>query len=240
MVRILLLGLAGGIAFAGVYAATTPRQAPLVQPALASTDETSSDTRTVRNVTPDILTAPPLMLSPLVRVAPIEEPVEDEPRPARSERLALPVIETAGLLRAGAKTVRLAGIEAPAADALCGAEKTWPCGRMAKAALQRFLRGRSIECAVSPDNAPAGHAALPEETDCAVGGLDIARWLVAEGWAKPSGRFEAEGETARRGGKGLWSETRPDIGADAQTAQAAPASSPDRAMDMSLRVSGMP
>jgi endonuclease YncB( thermonuclease family) len=240
MVRILLLGLAGGIAFAGVYTATAPRQAPLVQPALASTDETSSDTRHVRNVTPDILTAPPLMLSPLVRVAPVEEPAEDEPRPARSERLALPVIETVGLLRAGTKTVRFAGINAPAADAVCGAEKTWPCGRMAKAALQRFLRGRSVECAVSPDNAPAEAATQPEETDCAVGGVDIARWLVAEGWAKPSGRFEAEGEMARRAGKGLWSETRPDISADAQTAQAAPASSPDRAMDMSLRVSGMP
>jgi endonuclease YncB( thermonuclease family) len=232
MVRILLLGLAGAAAFAGVYAATAPRQ-PLM-PALASADAALlAGTTQVRNVTPDLLTAPPVMLSPLVRVEPVDEPAPDEPRPARNQRLDRPLVEAAGLLRAGAKTVRIGGIEAPAADAVCGAEKTWPRGRMAKAALQRLLRGRSVECLI-----PAGAASLPEETDCAIGGTDLAQWLVAEGWAKPSGRFEAEGEKARRAGKGLWSETRPD--AAPRTAQAAPASSPDSAIDMSLRVSAMP
>ena len=238
MFRILILGLAGAAAFAGVYIATAPRQT--LMPALASADAAlPAGTTQVRNVTPDILTSPPVMLSPLVRVAPAQEPAPDEPPPARTERLALPVVEAAGLLRAGTTIVRLDGIEAPAADALCGTEMTWPCGRMAKAALRRFLRGRSVECAFSPDNGPAGADSLPAETDCAVGGSDLARWLVAEGWAKPADRFEAEGEMARRAGKGLWSETRPDIDAP-RAAQAAPASSPDSAIDMSLRVSAMP
>ena len=232
MFRILILGLAGAAAFAGVYAATAPRQA-LMQPALASADTASLANPTqIRNVTPDILTAPPVMLSPLVRIAPAHEPAPEKPRPARTERLDRPLVEAAGILKAGLKSVRLDGVNVPPVDAVCGSEKTWPCGRMAKAALQRFLRGRSIECAV-----PADEESLPAETDCAVGGTDIARWLVAEGWAKPSGRFEAEGEMARRAGKGLWSETRPDA---PRTAQAAPASSPDRAIDMSLRVSAMP
>lgn len=234
MFRILILGLAGAAAFAGVYAATAPRHTPLMQPALASADATlPAVTTQVRNVTPDILTAPPVMLSPLVRIVPAHEPAPEKPRPARTERLDRPLVEAAGLLRADTKAVRLGGIAIPAADAVCGAD--WPCGRMAKAALQRFLRGRSVECAV-----PAGADSLPEETDCAVGGTDIARWLVAEGWAKPSGRFEAEAEMARRAGKGLWSETRPDVGVAPRTAQAAPASSPDRAIDMSLRVSATP
>lgn len=233
MFRILTLGLVGAAAFAGVYAATAPRQT-LMQPAPASADAAlPASTTQVRNVTPDILTAPPVMLSPLVRVEPAHEPATDEPRPARTERLVLPVVEAAGVVGAGTKTVRLGGIEAPPPDAVCGAETTWPCGRMAKAALQRFLRGRSVECVV-----PAGKDSLPVETDCAIAGIDIARWLVAEGWAKPSGRFQAEAEMARRAGKGLWSGTRPD--AVPVSAQAAPASSPDSAIDMSLRVSGMP
>ena len=236
MFRILTLGLAGAAAFAGVYAATAPRQT-LMQPVASADAALPANTTQIRNVTPDILTAPPVMLSPLVRVEPVGEPAPDEPRPARTQRLVLPVVEAAGVVRAGTKTVRLGGIEAPPPDAVRGSEKTWPCGRMAKAALQRFLRGRSVECAISPDNGPAGEDSLPAETDCAVGGSDIARWLVAEGWAKPAGRFEAEADAARRAGKGLWSETRPDA---PRTAQAAPASSPDSAIDMSLRVSAMP
>jgi endonuclease YncB( thermonuclease family) len=235
MFRILILGLAGAAAFAGVYAATAPRQ-PASQPLLASAVATlPADTTQIRNVTPDILTAPPVMLSPLVRVEPAHEPAPEKPRPARTERLDRPLVEAAGILKAGTKSVRLAGVDVPPVDAVCGSEKAWPCGRMAKAALQRFLRGRSVECAV-----PAGEDSLPAETDCAVGGTDIAQWLVAEGWAKPSSRFEAEAEMAHRAGKGLWSETRPDIGAAPKTAQAAPASSPDSAIDMSLRVSAMP
>lgn len=247
MIRFVLIGLAGGTAFAAVYVVGSPdRAAPSRQtpayasaPVRAATPKSLADPlpdRSVRDVTPALLTAAPVMAGPLVRVDPVVRAETPTPkkRQARTERLALPIVEAAGIFQAGSRRVRLAGVEAPPVDATCGGVAAWPCGRMAKAALQRFIRGRSIECAV-----PAGSAALPKETDCAVGGADIARWLVAEGWAKPAGRFSEEGEAARRAGKGLWSETRPAIGAR-RTAQAAPASSPESALDMSLRVSSMP
>ncbi|MYZ50263.1 thermonuclease family protein [Rhizobiales bacterium L72] len=74
---------------------------------------------------------------------------------------------------------------------------------MARTALQRFIRGRAIECEL-PRHAEAKRA---HETRCTVGGDDIALWLVEQGWAKPAGdRYAEAGEKARAERLGLWQE----------------------------------
>jgi endonuclease YncB( thermonuclease family) len=176
--------------------------------------ESADEPTAVRDVTPETMTAPPLITSPLTRV----EPVRVLPQAAaetRMERLHNPVVTAAGVIRTGQREIRLGGIEAPAPHTSCGAgAAAWPCGRLARTALRRFVRGRAIECAV-----PAGADEVPDVAQCDIGGEDISAWLVAQGWAKANGeaysRIEAE---ARAAGLGLWSARRPDLQTDALTA----------------------
>ncbi len=161
---------------------------------------------TIRDVTPPEMTAAPTNTGPLKR---IEQPPAEEQ--ARVERLFNPIVIAAGTIKARGRDIRLAGVSAPSFDQRCGeGEAAWPCGRMARAALRRFIRARAIECDV-----PAGATEIPERADCRVGGEDIAEWLVARGWAKRTGdRYEEQEDTAREAKLGLWSKTRPSTQAD--------------------------
>jgi endonuclease YncB( thermonuclease family) len=155
----------------------------------------------VRNVTPPDMTAAPVITGPLSRVATREDATVETQ--AQVERLFNPIVVAAGTIKAGGRDIALAGIEAPTFDERCGeGDGVWPCGRMARAALRRFVRGRAIECEV-----PAGAGALPERATCRVAGEDLAAWLVAQGWAKRDGDLYGEEEDAAREAKlGLWGE----------------------------------
>ena len=255
MVRTVLLAIAGVAAFAVAYvalapreqrdlatpagpAATAPAPVPAAQTAAAQTPaEIVGEivSRSVRDVTPEDVTAGPLVNGPLTRVAAPARPVDPAPSPAaRSQRLFNPIIASAGVIRARGREIRLAGIVAPEFEARCGqAASKWPCGRMARAALRRFVRGRAIECAI-----PAGAAAIPDAAECSVAGQDLAGWLVAQGWAKRDGDRYAEIEAAAREQRlGLWGDGRPD--AHAVTA-AGLESAPDSALAIRPRVSDTP
>jgi endonuclease YncB( thermonuclease family) len=155
----------------------------------------------VRDVTPSDMTAGPQVTGPLTRV---EQPAP-EPQ-ARWERLFNPIVIAAHTIKARGRDIHLAGIDAPDFNLRCGeGDAAWPCGRMARAALRRFIRGRAIECKV-----PAGADAIPDPATCRVAGDDIAQWLVAQGWAKPDGdRYGEERDAARDAARGLWSNERP-------------------------------
>jgi endonuclease YncB( thermonuclease family) len=155
----------------------------------------------VRNVTPPDMTAAPVITGPLTRVETGADAAGEAG--ADVERLFNPIVVAAGTIKAGGRDIALADIEAPAFDERCGdGESAWPCGRMARAALRRFVRGRAIECDV-----PAGAGDVPESTTCRVGGEDLAQWLVAQGWAKRGGdRYGQEEEAAREAKLGLWGE----------------------------------
>jgi endonuclease YncB( thermonuclease family) len=160
--------------------------------------------RARRDVTPPGVTPGPPVSGPLVRIAPPPKPQAEKPPPRpKIERLFRPVVDSAGSLTTAAGSIRLAEIDAPAPDATCGeGDAAWPCGRMARAELMRFIRGRAIECQVPP-----GEDSLPEIVRCSVGGADIGEWLVRQGWARPAGDAYADGareaEEARRG---LWGD----------------------------------
>jgi len=232
MLRVLLLALIGAGAFAAVYFATEPEPSPLAQtptktaslasdaPANlapvsfelrpAALDESDSGRESVaaaiRDVTPANMTAGPPVSGQLARV---ESTAAEEPataKPGRRDRLFNPIVESAGSIDVGARAIRLAGIAAPEADKRCGAETaTWPCGRMARAALRRFIRGRAIECEV-----PAGADAIPDSARCFVAGEDISQWLVAQGWAERNGEAFADAEKDARAAKlGLWGDGWP-------------------------------
>jgi endonuclease YncB( thermonuclease family) len=250
MLRVLLLVVAGSAAVAAAYLTLAPsgernlaspapagpagELRPGVPPAAEAAGEVVA--RSVRDVTPREITAGPVVKGPLTRIAPPARPEEPKPVPqARTERLFNPIIAAAGLIRARGREIRLAGIAAPDFEARCGdGLETWPCGRMARAALRRFVRGRAIECAV-----PAGAAEIPDPGSCSVAGQNLAEWLVSQGWAKRDGEKFAEIEAKARAQKlGVWGAGRPD--AQPEAAAAGLESAPDSALAISPRVSATP
>jgi endonuclease YncB( thermonuclease family) len=127
---------------------------------------------------------------------------------ASIERIHQPAFSAAGIVENGSKSIRLIGIAATAPDAQCGSgPDAWPCGRMARAALQRFVRRRAVECRLPATGRPADGVA-----HCSVGGKDIGEWLVLQGWARAEGLDYAGAEkTARRAKRGVWSPVRPGL-----------------------------
>lgn len=176
-----------------------------LRPGAEAVPQSLEPARVVRNVTPDNMTAGPKVTGTLSRVA--IPAATDEPARARTERLFNAIVISAGTIKARNQEIRLAGIAAPGFEDRCGeGAAAWPCGRMARAALQRLIRGRAVDCEV-----PAGADKLPDPAMCAVGGENVSEWLVAQGWAKRSGEpFEDAEKNAREAKLGLWSEGRPD------------------------------
>jgi endonuclease YncB( thermonuclease family) len=176
-----------------------------LRPGAEPVTQNAEPARAVRNVTPDNMTAGPKVTGTLARVA--ASASADQPGKARTERLFNAIVISAGMIKARNQEIRLAGIAAPGFEDRCGeGVAAWPCGRMARAALQRFIRGRAIDCEL-----PAEAATLPDPATCAVGGESVSEWLIAQGWAKRSGDSFEDVETKAREAKlGLWSEGRPD------------------------------
>ena len=244
MLRAAVLGLLAIASFAAVYVAMAPSDAPRPQATGDATPLATGELRPaatepeervavafqlVRDVTPETITAPPAATAPLRRVAPAAAPPAPPPE-ARSERLFNPVIASAGIVIAGGQRIRLAGVDAPTFAERCGeGAAAWPCGRMGRAALRRFVRGRAIECEI-----PAGGEEVPDPALCRVAGEDLSEWLVENGWATNVGAYAAAEGAAREERLGLWAEDRPD-----QLSEPA-ASSPESARAMSERVSSIP
>ena len=156
----------------------------------------------------------PVRVGPIVRLqkAPEVRPVIPEPALVAPSRFFRVVVSDAGTLVAGKRTLRLADVDVPAADAECGdaAGNRWSCGTRARTALRRFVRHRAVECL------PLGEAGLATDglsvVRCRVGRTDIATWLVEHGWAEPADgaapALAALGEAARDENRGLW-QTEP-------------------------------
>lgn len=103
-----------------------------------------------------------------------------------------------------AQPTRIAGLSGPAAQAVCldADGRLWACGLQARAALSRLTAGKTVECA--PTGTVDGRTVL---ASCRIDGQDVARSLVAQGFARPAdpkgplGRVEA---SAREASLGLW------------------------------------
>ena len=133
----------------------------------------------VRNVTPPGMTPGPGGDGPLIR-----EPAPPRPSdPPRWRRYFLPVTTDAATFVVKHITIRIAGIVPLSAEGVCPLANgsDWPCGRTALYALRMFLRGRAVECFFPPPG-NATEIVAP----CRVGRTDLAAWLLAQGWVKPS------------------------------------------------------
>lgn len=135
----------------------------------------------------------------------VEPPKAPEPE---RETYRLVVIRAAGLIDARSHRIALAYIDAPDPEATCtnrgGA--AWPCGRRARTALRRLVRRRPIDCL--DVGTRAGEGETVRVSLCEVAGTDLSRWLVEQGWARPTESAPEEWQsayaTARESGRGLF------------------------------------
>ena len=102
--------------------------------------------------------------------------------------------------------VRLWGIDAVESAQTCLDEvgRPWPCGRRAAFALADFIGQRTVACQVRERDRYGRAVAV-----CHVGGAEVNRWLVAEGWAlaylQHGGSVYLEAQRqAERARKGVW------------------------------------
>lgn len=163
--------------------------------------------------------AAPVRVGPIVRLqkAPEVTTAIPEPAPIEPRRFFRVLVTDAGTLVAGDRTLRLADVDVPSADAECGdgSGNRWSCGTWARTALRRFVRRRAVECLPLGE---VGFGGADEATivRCRVGGTDLATWLVENGWAAPADAaapaLASLGEAARSGNRGLW-QTEP-VGLD--------------------------
>ena len=115
------------------------------------------------------------------------------------------VVQDGGSLKAGDTTITLAEIEVEGLTGQCEDSRgqAWPCGRAARHALRRLIRGRAVMCHV-----PASGAADSLAAWCSVGDRDLSFWMVAQGWAKPKqpahAAFKEAAEAARERRLGIW------------------------------------
>lgn len=110
------------------------------------------------------------------------------------------VVNDGDTVTLGKERIRLRGIDAPEFDQTCtrgGAQ--YSCGRQAREALAALTRGRSVTCSGSERDKYGRLLAT-----CSVGGVEINRSLVADGWAVSYGDYRDEEDDARSRGVGLW------------------------------------
>jgi endonuclease YncB( thermonuclease family) len=177
---------------------TGPRQADPGQPA-----EGTKETAAARQVNPSRFGLPftrnPDELVRLPPRPPLSEPPEEEAEEKSGELLYRPLVLGAGLLSFSGRNLELAGIEPTPANRFCDTADggQWPCGMIARTSFRALIRGRAVECDVE-DAEWEGTAVAP----CSLNGDDLARWLVAQGWAEAaSGSPYAELEAAARAEK---------------------------------------
>ncbi len=125
-----------------------------------------------------------------------------------------PVATAAGRIEAKGFTVALAGIEAIEPGETCASDgTTWPCGMRARSAFRGLLRGRAVTCVLPPEPDRAAIVA-----PCQLGTLDLAAWLVGNGWARATaqGPYAALGEAAEKARRGIFGAA-PSASAPAQS-----------------------
>ena len=202
----------------------------------AGTDA-ESPTPSVRLIAPDRVATPDVDPSALQREAP-RPPLSKAAAPAIPQRqpttlIFNPIADAAGRVSGQGVRVTLFGIRVIEPDQTCTDEdgRQWPCGMVARTAFRSLLRGRALDCVLPRDPAIVNVAA-----PCSLGKLDVASWVVSNGWAiaAPGGPYEKEGKAARERHLGIYGEApAPVVEFQALSeppplAGAAPVAAPDR------------
>ena len=108
-------------------------------------------------------------------------------------------------IQLGTERIRLNGIDAPelAQTCLTSGGKTWPCGKTAKAYLERMAASGRVTCEGHEIDAYGRKIAT-----CHARGIDLNAEMIRSGQALAFRRYSTvyvdEEDAARRGRKGLW------------------------------------
>src|SRR4051794_17120774 len=104
------------------------------------------------------------------------------------------------------RKIRLLAMDAPETDQFCldANSVKWQCGLAARDALVKMSARQMWSCKTT------GRMTYDRElASCSVGGEDIGKWMVREGWAlsftRYSREYENDEELARSRQVGLWS-----------------------------------
>lgn len=108
-------------------------------------------------------------------------------------------------LHLGGQRIRLYGIDAPESDQTCTKDgAAYRCGAQATAALASKIGDQTVTCREKDIDKYQRIVAI-----CSVGGTDLNRWLVSEGYAVAyqdySIRYLFQEFQARSAGRGIWS-----------------------------------
>lgn len=110
------------------------------------------------------------------------------------------VVNDGDSLTIGSERIRLKGIDAPEWDQTCHAPSgSYRCGRESASALREHVRGRPVSCEGWERDRYGRLLAV-----CSVGGVDLNRRQVADGWAVAYGAYDEEERQARAQQVGLW------------------------------------
>lgn len=170
-----------------------------------------------RPVASDIIAAPAIEPHLLERIEP-RAPLADvqqtpetasEPQthpavagPSQQTILHSPVALAAGMIEAQGHTIVLADIIPTNPDERCSDNANeWSCGIYARTAFRNWLRGRALTCIV-----PAQPSQETVISECMLGNLNPAEWLVEYGWARaqPDSALVALEDIAREERRGIF------------------------------------
>lgn len=160
----------------------------------------------IRDVTPDAILQGPKLEEGLLERLPAVVPPPLPPQRTHKEKLQRPIVLAAGVITIGKRKIILADIDPVGLDEACTDHEgiEWPCGRFARTEMQRFVRGRPIDCDATDQNTST------VTTRCRLASYDMSAWLVLTGWARPKGdHFSEELAKAKSGERGIWRKTPP-------------------------------
>ncbi|MCD0168052.1 thermonuclease family protein [Deinococcus sp. 23YEL01] len=117
----------------------------------------------------------------------------------------VPTVTDGDTLQIRGVKVRLFGIDAPESSQQCvRAGKAYGCGREAAFALSDLVRNKTVTCARRDTDRYGRMVGV-----CTVGGTEINRWLVTQGWALPylqygGGVYSEAASQAKAARKGVY------------------------------------
>ncbi|ALW87875.1 excalibur calcium-binding domain-containing protein [Deinococcus actinosclerus] len=120
----------------------------------------------------------------------------------------VPTVTDGDTLQIRGVKVRLHGIDAPESSQTCTrAGKVYGCGREAAFALADLVRNKTVTCTRKDTDRYSRMVGV-----CTVGGTEVNRWLVQQGWALPylqygGGIYSSAASVAKEAKKGLYAGT---------------------------------
>ncbi|HCL66789.1 MAG TPA: hypothetical protein DIC56_18520 [Rhizobium sp.] len=205
---IALWGLAlliGSTYVTGRNEASSPSPAPDPGAAVTQARNPVIEDRPVRVVSPEQFGSPIVgTATALERIEP-REPLHKstEPEPVKVAMLPRPQTTQAGQLTSGGREVQFFGVVPTEPTRQCRTDSggEWPCGMVARTQQRLFIRNRTVAC----ENDRADWQGVLV-TRCRIGNVDIAEWLVRNGWveAEQGSSLAALSEQARTGRVGIF------------------------------------